>query len=241
MSECTDIQFISQDEYIGDSLSKINTNFQLLSGSACTLKQMLDDRVNIRTFFYYGPNTPTGTVDELNINDPNFEQRNVQTRPSNTTIQRFINTEINLPSISEDGDIAWVIYQRTGWRNISQEFTREGSGSIPFTRIESYTVQIPVPIFVTIGIGQKTQKFVGYNYITEVRYYPATYWAPYNWSVTAFDLYRNYAPIFVIYKLRYNSVSNAYTVLTNEGFPKYTRATTASTINWNQPQLWNTY
>jgi hypothetical protein len=238
MSKCANIQFISQNEYIGDSLPKINTNFQLLTGVACNLQNLLDERVNIRTFFYYGPNTPIGTVEEFNINDSNFEQQNVEARPSYATIQRFINTEINLPTISENGDIAWVIYQRTGWRNLTQEYTRSGSGSIPFTIIEAKTVTVQVPVVEAISIGRRGQ-VVGYTNRTEIRYEPVTYNAPYSWSVSLADQYRNYAPVFVIYKLKYNGTT--YTALSNEGFPKYTRGATASTLNWNQPQLWNTY
>lgn len=228
MSECTNIQFISQNEYIGNSLTKINTNFQLLSGAACQLKQILDNRVNIRTFFYYGPNSQNNAT----------EFDNQASRPSNATIQRFVNNEVGLPTISENGDFAWVIYQRTGWRNLSQEYSRGGSGSIPFERTEAYGVQVAVPVIETISIGRRGQ-INAYNYYTEIRYRPMTYWAPYSWQVSIADQYRAYAPILVIYKLKYSDISKLYSV--ESGFPKYTRATTASTIYWNNPEFWNTY
>jgi hypothetical protein len=40
-------------------------------------------------------------------------------RPSNLTIQAFINSpsQINLPSISKAGDVAYVIFQKTGFNS----------------------------------------------------------------------------------------------------------------------------
>ena len=230
MSECTNIEIIYDNEYIGDSLPKINTNFQLLSGAACHLSQLLDTRVNVRTFFYYGPNQPNGATE--------FEEDEQELKPTPVTIQNFINSGLNLPLISEEGDIAWVIYQRTGWRNLSQEYERSGSGSIPFTRIEQETIQVPVPVYETISIGRKG-RFLRYNYVPRIIFKPVTYSAPFSWNISVSDLFREYAPIFALYKLEYSSNSNTYSVL--NGFPKYTRAVTASTNDWNKPELWNTY
>jgi hypothetical protein len=242
MSECTDIQLIYDTEFIGDSLSKINTNFQLLSGAACQIHQLLEAQVNIRTFFYYGPNSPNNTT----------EFDNEQSRPSNQTIERFVNNEIQLPAISDDGDYAWVIYQRTGWRNLFQEFERKDSGQVAYTRLETFfeqqtqIVEVQVPVYYTISIGRagtfkkwKTE-YQEQTFTVPVDR-PVTYYAPYNWSVSIPDQFREYAPIFVIYKLRYNGNTKTYSMLTGEGFPKYTRAATASTNNWNQPELWNIY
>jgi len=238
MSECTDVQFIYNDEFIGNSLSKINTNFQLLTGAACELQQILDARVNIRTFFYYGPNSPNSATE--------FDREEL--KPSNSTIQRFINNEINLPAISEDGDYAWVVYQRTGWRNLIQEFQRNSNGTIPFTRIETFTepqiITVQEPVYYKISIGKKG-KLKGYKDVQQTIFVPVdrpvTYYAPFAWSVSLADQYRAYSPIFVIYKLRFDANTNTYTVLTNEGFPKYSRGVTANTNNWNRPDLWDIY
>jgi hypothetical protein len=242
MSECTNIQLIYDTEFIGNSLPKINTNFRLLSGTACQIHQLLEARVNIRTFFYYGPNSPNNAT----------EFDNQQSRPSNQTIERFINNEIQLPAISDDGDYAWVIYQRTGWRNIIQEVPRSGSGQASYTRLETFfeqqtrTVSTQVPVYETISIGRRGQikawnTVYSQETITVPIERPVTYWAPYAWSVSIPDQFREYAPIFVIYKLRYNGNTRTYSMLTGEGFPKYTRAATASTDSWNQPELWNIY
>lgn len=238
MSECIDLQFIFNNEYIGDSLSKINTNFQLLSSTACQLQQILDTRVNVRTFFYYGPNSPSNATE--------FDGQ--ESKPSNATIERFINNEVKLPTISDDGDYAWVIYQRTGWRNVVQEYERSGNGSIPFTRIETFiepkTITVKVPIVETINIGRRGQ-VIGYRNVQRTIYEPVdrpvTYWAPYAWSISVPDQYRDYAPIFVIYKLKYNASTTTYSMLTGEGFPKYSRAVTALTSNWTNAELWDTY
>ncbi len=64
-----------------------------------------------------------------------------------------------------------------------------------------------------------------------------TYYVGYNWTANINDTYLQYAPIFVIYRLTYNGVQ----YLSDSGYPKFSRGTTASTINWNNPQLWSTY
>lgn len=161
MATCTtDVTLISDDEYIGDSLTKINQNFQNLQASTCELKNKLDEQIQIRTFFYYGPNTPSDPQDGTAGMD-----NNALTRPSNTTIQSFVNSVsgLNLKQVSESGDIAYVIYQKTGWYTPPvTEYIREGSGQVPFSRIETYTisyyVQDPVPVSSEGGSGSKKRK-----------------------------------------------------------------------------------
>lgn len=235
MSGCTDIQFIFEDDYIGDSLAKITSNFSALSAAACSINQQLDARKEVRTFFYYGPNGPNNvpTITEFD---------NQKSRPSNSTIENFVNNELALPSVSQNGDIAWVIYQRTGWQSVSQRIDKSGSGKVPYQRYETFAVQT----WVGIGgikriraIGRKKKKGAGGRLVTTYQTRLVTYWAPYSWSVSFADVNREYAPIFVLYKLVYNSSLNQYKM--EPGFPKYTRATTNSTQNWNKPELWNTY
>lgn len=122
MPTCKNLQFISEDDYIGTSLSAINTNFVQLTGLACEVQKLLDNNTtNIRTFFYYGPNSPTSTT----------EKDSEITRPSSLTIERFVNSEdgLNLIPMSKIGDYAWVIYQRTGWNSQVVPTTRSDSGT----------------------------------------------------------------------------------------------------------------
>lgn len=158
MAECTtNINLISEDEYIGDSLSTINQNFKNLKDSACDLESKLDRQVNIRTFFYYGPNTPTdnpyGTAGMDNAQ---------LSRPSDELIEKFVNDadKLNLNLISEKKDIAYVVYQKTGWyQPPAEEYTREGSGSIPFTKWVTYTVSYQV--IAGGGSGKKKKIAIG--------------------------------------------------------------------------------
>lgn len=143
MSTCTtEIDLISEDEYIGESLPKINKNFSNLQASACDLKEKVDKQINIRTFFYYGPNTPANPQDGTAGMD-----NNQLSRPSDATIQNFVNAadQLNLKPLSDKGDIAYVIYQKTGWYvPPAATYLREGSGQVPFTKIVTYTVSYQV-------------------------------------------------------------------------------------------------
>jgi hypothetical protein len=218
MIECGNIQFIADEEYIGDSLTKINTNFQELTGIACDVKQLLDSRVNIRTFFYYGPNVASLPIPVLSETAGDGSD----TRPSNDTIERFVNSAdgLNLTAASELGDYAWVIYQKTGWFNVNQVKSQTQSGTLYF--------QIRVR---RIGIG-----YIGTRTVAR------------SWSVSQSitDTYNLYAPAFVIYKLRYIETNNGplYKMVSPEPQkpnPVYTRSTTASTDAWNTPRLWDIY
>jgi hypothetical protein len=112
MSACTPfIQTIYPAECLSDSLIKINTNFANLQTKVCNIKETVDSLIEVRTFWYYGPNAQ---------NDPTSGmQSGVTSRPSNNTIQTFVNSQsqLNLPSISNNNDIAYVIFQKTGFRN----------------------------------------------------------------------------------------------------------------------------
>jgi len=110
MSACTNfIETIDAAECLKDSFFKLNDNFQQLDDKVCLLKQRADKKKQIRTFFYYGPNSsidPTSGTDNNNL-----------TRPSDLVITIFVNapSQLNLPSISKVGDEAYVIYQKTGF------------------------------------------------------------------------------------------------------------------------------
>lgn len=189
------IQIIDLNEYIGNSLETINSNFTSLASAACDLEQYVNNKKNIRTFFYYGPaSTSTPTSDM---------QDSISSRPSNTFMQTFVNsvTGLNLLPISKKNDQAYVIYQKTGWATTPTNHTRSGSGHIP------------------------------YRVISSTRY------APYSWSTTIQDLNYNYYPSFIIYRLTHDGADYK----PDTGFPRFVRAQTANTINWNNPKLWLTY
>jgi hypothetical protein len=97
------IQTIENTECLTDSLNKINSNFTNLQTTFCTLKDRVDKQVQVRTFFYYGPNSNTdassGMADEQTA------------KPSPETIFAFVNSrsQLNLPAISNLNDVAYVI------------------------------------------------------------------------------------------------------------------------------------
>ena len=112
MPKCIDtvIRTIGGEECLNQSLAKINDNFAALDELVCTLKEKVDTRQQVRTFFYYGPNAqvaPASGLDNYRLS-----------RPSNETIESFVNSpaELDLTAISKPGDIAYVIYQKSGFR-----------------------------------------------------------------------------------------------------------------------------
>jgi hypothetical protein len=143
------IDLIYDDENIGDSLNKINNNFTTLKNAACDLEKQLDDKVNVRTFFYYGPNASTNPESGVNTNALSI--------PSTEIIQSFVNSAsgLDLLPVSEKGDIVYVIYQKTGWYFGANNYVRTGGGQIPYQvteyreevreRTESYFVTKNIP------------------------------------------------------------------------------------------------
>jgi len=212
---CDNIDLIQPSESIGSSLIKINNNFNTLRTTACNIEKELTRTVNTRTFFYYGPNSATNS--SSGVDD------NVTSYPSKNSIQNFVNIELSLPTISESEDIVYVIYQKTGWVNEKIITQRDGKGTAKYTRV------IQVPQYRKIGIS----RWVLTGYVnTTVDYYNS-----YNWSRSIEDQYINYAPIYIIYKLTFKD--GTYTV--DQGFPKFSRATTASSEQWNNPKAWTIY
>ena len=130
MTNCSNVQFIYDTEYIGDSLEKINNNFSLLSATACSLQNQLDNYSQVRTFFYYGPNAPTESE------AGNYDENTALAYPSPATIERFVvsKTGLDLLPLSKRNDIVWVVYLKTGWTSKNVSYDRSGSGSIPYKR-----------------------------------------------------------------------------------------------------------
>lgn len=205
---------VRSTERIGNSLVKINNNFANLQSAFCDLYNKASSIVSVRTFFYYGPNSSADPTSGMQDNKASF--------PSNTTIQNFVNssTQLNVPAISRAGDVAYVIYQKTGF--YSRSATKLYSGSL--------TV------------------YTGSNIASE-QYKPVSYTQDNAVQGKAPDTYNVFSPVFVIWKLvaqRVQSTSSitstptvTYTVDT--GFPKFTQAETLANSNWNKPKLWTTY
>lgn len=112
MSECSQIilDTIDPNECLSSSLSKMNSNFSILDNFLGSLRQRIETTAEIRTFFYYGPNSQVA---------PGSGMEGSQiSRPSDITIEAFVNSpsELNLPSISKPGDVAYVIYQKSGFQ-----------------------------------------------------------------------------------------------------------------------------
>ena len=117
------IENILSTETLGDSLIKLNNNFQNLQDAINDLSTQINNMVQVRTFFYYGPSSGT---------DPNSGMENGKTtRPSNSTILNFVNStsQLNVPAISKINDVVYVVYQKTGY--VANQAIRVTSGSIP--------------------------------------------------------------------------------------------------------------
>lgn len=196
-------------ENVGDSLIKINNNFKNLEDGYCALKKQIDDIVQIRTFFYYGPNAQADSTSGM---------QNYQTsRPSNTRIAQFVNDsgQLNLPSMSDPGDIAFVVYQKTGF--LAQQAVRTTSGYLPVLGTRPGSA------------GVSTTNDPIYNP-------PLTKYAA--WSTTTPDLFNLFSPAYVIWRLTANQ-NNQY--IMDAGWPRFSQAETLSTPNWNQPWKWAKY
>jgi hypothetical protein len=199
---------INNTESVGDSLVKINNNFWNLKTGLCDLIKQIDDIVQVRTFFYYGPNSSSDSTSGM--------QNNITSRPSNATIESFVNSsaQLNLPAVSQTNDIAWVIYQKTGY--LMKQAVRVTSGTVSV-------------------VGTSAGAAVTTNTNVPIYNPPLTKQGP--WSTRTPDLYTNYSPAYIIWKLTYNGTRYS----TDTGFPKFSQAETISTTNWNQPQNWSQY
>lgn len=125
---------ILNSESMGDSLIKINNNFINLQTALCDLQKRINDTVKVRTFFYYGPNSVSDATSGM--------QNNVASRPSNATIQSFVNdtTQLNVPAVSKVKDVVYVIYQKTGY--VENQATRITTGTTT-ARVISFNTVVP--------------------------------------------------------------------------------------------------
>jgi hypothetical protein len=213
-----EITLINDTDSIGYSQPVINDNFNTLHDIACAIENTINTTVEVRTFFFYGPNSAT---DSESVKD------NQTSRPSNTTIENFVNINLQMPSVSQAGDIAYVVYQKTGWYSHTAVSYRSG------VITTSYTYYSQEPVYAKIGInwGQ------GYYYLAGYQAVQHTNYANHYWSQNINDQYKYYAPVFIVYKLTNDGTK--YTV--NDNYPKFTRAATNSTENWNNPTAWSIY
>lgn len=215
------LENVSSDECLGSSLPKINTNFNTLQNILWSLRERVDSRVEVRTFFYYGPNSTgpagskgrtsnpiKGAPQALAASAPSPATSGMDdgkiSRPSNLTIQAFINSpsQINLPSISKAADVAYVIFQKTGFNSVIPPDLTTFKGSTRITTEQLATT-----------------------------------------TTTNIDINVDISPIFIIWKL---TCSKRLSYLVDQGFPKFHRAQTVQQqrtvtsrdepLNWNQPQ-----
>jgi hypothetical protein len=188
------IQIIRDNEKIGNSLIKINNNFTNLKNILCSLYERVVNTVNIRTFFYYGPNSSIDISSNL--------QDGLPSRPSNQTIESFVNDkeQLNVPSYSRKKDEVYVIYQKTGYKAVQQTRTTTGSVTvvappggwsppqyvIPWstTTPELYTVYAPVfIIWRLIHNGSSYRTVPGFPKFTQALTNSSANWKqPQTWT-----------------------------------------------------------
>lgn len=183
---------IQRTEKIGDSLVKINNNFFNLKTALCNMHERVDSIIDVRTFFYYGPNADTTPTSGM--------QDGVVSRPSNSTIENFVNSpsQLNLPSYSSTGDIAYVVYQKTGY--LSKEAVRYKSGTVTVvapgsiegskvvgwetTAPDKYTVYSPVfIIWKLVYNGTQYRTEIGFPKFSQAETISTPNWnQPQNWT-----------------------------------------------------------
>ena len=246
------LESVSNDECLGESLPNINSNFNTLQTILWSLRERADSRVEVRTFFYYGPNSagPTGSKGSGQLSGggkgsllpPSLSPAgsgmddNKTSRPSNLTIEAFINSssQINLPSISSPGDIAYVIYQKTGFlSSIAQNILLQSSSQNVGVTYEQ--------------VVQRKGRFVKGSNIQPVSTFGRD--INFNQLITTDDIVMLTSPTFVIWKL---TCSQRLSYLVDQGFPKFHRAQTSQQtsklggnvpqpLSWDQPQNWSLF
>jgi hypothetical protein len=208
---------IRNSERLGNSLIKINNNFANLQSAYCDLLDDILRIVQIRTFFYYGPNSHI---------DPTSNMRNNQASyPNNNTILNFVNStsQLNLPTISRPNDVAYVIYQKTGFysRSAAQKYS------------DTLTVN------TASNIASEKIKYVTYTDLDAL-------------EGRTPDTYNVFSPVFVVWRLTAQRVTPQSSVIittalppvtytVDNGFPKFTQAETIANTNWDKPNLWTEY
>jgi hypothetical protein len=235
MSVCNNLKVdsIEDNECLSDSLLKINNNFINIQQALKDLNTRFDERIEVRTFFYYGPNAssaPGSGMDDSSIS-----------RPSDITIQAFVNSpsQLNLPAISSPGDIAYVIYQKTGYLNsILVNATAGGSQQV----VDSYSRAVQSGKISSSGKARFINPVFSPNspiLVNTFSNFPPQ-------VITQEDIVNFLAPIFIIWRLTSNE-NSIYTV-DSPTFPKFFRSQTANISegalgwqNWNNPQNWSQF
>jgi hypothetical protein len=244
------LESVSNDECLGSSLPKINSNFTTLQEILWSLRERADSRVEVRTFFYYGPNSagPTGSKGSGQLSGggkgsllpPGLSPAgsgmddNKTSRPSNLTVEAFINSssQINLPSISSPGDIAYVIYQKTGFlstigQNVLLQSSSQNVG-VTYEQVRNAKGRLTGDIRPVSTFGRNIN---------------------FNQLITTDDIVMLTSPTFVIWKL---TCSQRLSYLVDQGFPKFHRAQTSQQtsklgvnvpqpLSWDQPQNWSLF
>jgi hypothetical protein len=208
---------IRNSERIGNSLVKINNNFANLQTAYCELLDKIARIVQVRTFFYYGPNS--------HIDPTSNMQNNRASYPSNNTILNFVNgtTQLNLPAVSRPNDVAYVIYQKTGY----------------YSRFAPQKYSGTLTVNTGSNIASEKVKTVSYTDLNAI-------------EGVAPDTYNVFSPVFVIWKLTAQALRPNSSVIISaalqpvrytldNGFPKFTQAETIANANWDKPNLWTEY
>jgi hypothetical protein len=208
---------IRNSERVGNSLVKINNNFANLRSAYCDLLDSVLSIVQVRTFFYYGPNSQFDPTSNM--------QNNKASYPSNNTILSFVNStsQLNLPTISQPNDVAYVIYQKTGY--YSRFTTQKYSGTLTVNTGSN----IPSQVTKTVSYTDLNAK-----------------------QGATQDTYNVFSPVFVVWRLTAQALTSTtsaiittnktpvtYTV--DSSFPKFTQAETIANSNWDKPNLWTQY
>lgn len=143
---------IKQNECLYESLNTINNNFTELETITCELETKIDAIKTTRLFFYYGINTQT------NLQDGSVS------RPSNSTIYNFLNdaSQLNLPAISQTGDVAYVLYQKTGFFN-NQTDRGAIDSDYQFDEVTTDIVNYFAPVFVVWKFNYNGTNYVKAN------------------------------------------------------------------------------
>lgn len=245
------IKEIETTECLSDSINTINENFSALDQETCNLQKFIKKQIN--TFFFYGPNAdydPDSGHDSLRV-----------TRPSNEVITNFVNSpnELNLIPLTRLGDIAYVIYQKTGFKNNLfldvppasniAEVSQEAATAAALKTLEQERERIFQQYLLELGSASSSnrrRRFIRVaqvfsRYMSQIMQAQATYNANSLGRITQ-DISNDYAPIFFIWKLTYRT--GGYSV--DDGFPKITQSFTSTTgeqggIPWNDPRLWSQY
>lgn len=159
----TAVSIINSSENIGDSLIKINNNFYNLMQEVCNLKKKVEGNIQIRTFFYYGVNAENDSASGM--------ADNTAARPSNATIENFVNdaNQLNVPSISKKNDRVYVIYQKTGFyqssitRQINSSIDVNVNGSIrnvPYSTTTPEVYNTYSPVFIVWMLYYDGTKYI---------------------------------------------------------------------------------